>query len=322
MKATARRVTVFGGSGFIGRYVVKRLAARGDVVRVAVRDPVAAAFLKPMGSVGQVVPMRVDIADAAAVAEAVGGADVVINLVGILYETGRQRFDAIQGEGAERLAAAAKAAGAARFIHVSAIGADAGADAAYARSKAAGEAGVRRHYPDAVILRPSVVFGPEDGFFNRFAMMAQFAPFLPLIGGGHTKFQPVYVGDVAEAIVRASVSDAAAGKTFELGGPRVATFKELMQFLLREIRRDRRLVEIGFGLAGFMARFAEILPVPPLTRDQVRLLRRDNVVSPGAPDLRTLGIEPTPMEVVVPQYLEIFRRGGRYAAIRAAENRN
>jgi uncharacterized protein YbjT (DUF2867 family) len=322
MKTSARRVTVFGGSGFIGRYVVKRLAARGDVVRVAVRDPVAAAFLKTMGNVGQVVPMRVDIRDAAAVAEAVRGADVVINLVGILYESGRQRFDAVQGEGAERLAAAAKAAGVARFVHVSAIGADAAAESGYARSKAAGEQGVRRHYPDAVILRPSVVFGPEDDFFNRFAAMAQVAPFLPLIGGGTTKFQPVYVGDVAEAIVRVSDLDAAGGKTYELGGPRVASFKELMEFLLAQIGRDRRLLTLGYGLAGMLARFTEILPVPPLTRDQVKLLRRDNVVGAGVPDLRSLGIEPTPMEVVVPQYLEIFRRGGRYAAGRASAGRN
>jgi uncharacterized protein YbjT (DUF2867 family) len=322
MKTSARRVTVFGGSGFIGRYVVKRLAARGDVVRVAVRDPVAAAFLKTMGNVGQVVPMRVDIRDAAAVAEAVRGADVVINLVGILYESGRQRFDAVQGEGAERLAAAARAAGVARFVHVSAIGADAAAESGYARSKAAGEQGVRRHYPDAVILRPSVVFGPEDDFFNRFAAMAQFAPFLPLIGGGTTKFQPVYVGDVAEAIVRVSELESAGGKTYELGGPRVASFKELMEFLLAQIGRDRRLLTLGYGLAGTLARFTEVLPVPPLTRDQVKLLRRDNVVGQGVPDLRSLGIEPTPMEIVVPQYLEIFRRGGRYAASRASAGRN
>jgi NADH dehydrogenase len=181
---------------------------------------------------------------------------------------------------------------------------------------------VRRHYPDAVILRPSVVFGPEDDFFNRFAAMAQIAPFLPLIGGGATRFQPVYVGDVAEAVVRAIDLEAARGKTFELGGPRVASFKELMAFLLAQIGRDRRLLPLGFGMAAALARVAEFLPVPPLTRDQVKLLRRDNVVSSGAPDLLSLGIDPTPMESVVPQYLEIFRRGGRYAAGRAAAERN
>ena len=318
MRNAARRVTVFGGSGFVGRHVVRRLAARGDVVRVAVRDPVAAAFLKPMGNVGQVVPMRVDIADAGAVAEALRGADAAINLVGILSETGRQRFDAVQGEGAERLAAAARAAGVARFVQVSAIGADAASDSAYARSKAAGEAGVRRHYPDAPILRPSVVFGPEDDFFNRFAQMAQLAPVVPLVGGGHTRFQPVYVGDVADAVLRALDSPAASGRIYELGGPRTMTFREVIEFVLAQTGRRPALVNLPFGVATMLAAIMEKLPAPQLTRDQVRLLRRDNVVSEGAPGLRELGIEPTPVEAVVPAYLEIYRRGGRFAAGRAA----
>lgn len=318
MRNAARRVTVFGGSGFVGRHVVRRLAARGDVVRVAVRDPVAAAFLKPMGNVGQVVPMRVEIADAGAVAEALRGADTAINLVGILRETGRQRFDAVQGEGAERLAAAARDAGVARFVQVSAIGADAASDSAYARSKAAGEAGVRRHYPDAPILRPSVVFGPEDDFFNRFAQLAQLAPAVPLVGGGHTRFQPVYVGDVADAVLRVLDSPAASGRIYELGGPRTMTFREVIEFVLAQTGRRPALVNLPFGVASMLAAIMEKLPAPQLTRDQVRLLRRDNVAAQGAPGLRELGIEPTPVEAVVPAYLEIYRRGGRYAAGRAA----
>jgi uncharacterized protein YbjT (DUF2867 family) len=313
MTTTARRVTVFGGSGFIGRHLVRRLAARGDVVRVAVRDPVAAAFLRPMGDVGQIVPMRVDIRDAAAVAESVAGADAAVNLVGILAESGSQRFAAIQAEGAERLAAAAKAAGATRFVHVSAIGADAASPSAYARTKAAGEDGVRRHFPDAPILRPSVVFGPEDGFFNRFARLAVFAPALPLIGGGATRLQPVFVGDVAAAIVAALDSAAASGRTFELGGPRVLTMREAMEFVLAQTRRRRALVNLPFAAARALAAVLERLPAPQLTRDQVELLRRDNVVSAGAADLRSLGIEPTPIEAVVPAYLETYRRGGRFA---------
>ena len=318
MRNSARRVTVFGGSGFVGRHVVRRLAARGDVVRVAVRDPVAAAFLKPMGNVGQVVPMRVDISDAAAVAEAMRGADAAINLVGILVESGRQRFDAVQGEGAERLAAAARAAGVQRFVQVSAIGADAASDSAYARSKAAGEAGVRRHYPDAPVLRPSVVFGPEDDFFNRFARMAQLAPAIPLVGGGRTRFQPVYVGDVAEAVLRALDAPAASGRILELGGPRVMSFRDVVGYVLEQTGRRPALVDLPFGVAMALAAILEKLPAPQLTRDQVRLLRRDNVVAEGAPGLRELGIEPTPVEAIVPAYLEIYRRGGRFAAGRAA----
>lgn len=314
MRATARRVTVFGGSGFIGRHLVRRLAARGDVVRVAVRDPVAAAFLKPMGNVGQIVPMRVDIRDQAAVEEAVRGADAVVNLVGILAESGRQRFDAVQGEGATRIAAAARAAGVARFVHVSAIGADAGSPSAYARSKAAGEAGVRQHYPDAPILRPSVVFGPEDDFFNRFARLAQFAPALPLVGGGATRFQPVYVGDVAAAIEVALDRAEASGLTFELGGPRVVDMREVLDYVLAQTRRRRALVNLPFPVANALAAILEKLPAPQLTRDQVKLLRADNVVAAGAHDLRSLGIEPTPIEAVVPRYLETYRRGGRYAS--------
>lgn len=321
MRTMARRVTVFGGSGFIGRHLVRRLAARGDVVRVAVRDPVAAAFLKPMGNVGQIVPMRVDISDSAAVAEAVNGADAVVNLVGILYESGRQRFDAVQGEGAERLAEAARRAGVARFVHVSAIGADPTSPSAYARSKAAGEVGVRRHYPDAPILRPSVVFGPEDDFFNRFARLAQFAPALPLIGDGATRLQPVYVGDVADAIQAALDDPATSGRVYELGGPRVLTLREILAYIVAQTGRRRALARIPFRVAEMLGAVLEKLPAPQLTRDQVKLLLRDNVVSAGAADLRSLNIEPTPIEAVVPQYLEIYRRGGRFASTAGARSR-
>jgi NADH dehydrogenase len=313
-----RRVTVFGASGFIGRYVVKRLTARGFVVRAAVRDPIAAAFLKPMGVVGQVVPLRADITDAAAVAEAVAGAEIVINLVGILHESGRQRFDAVQAQAPELAAAAAKRAGVGQFIQISAIGADAASPSHYARSKAAGEAGARRNFPAAVVLRPSIVFGPEDDFFNRFAGMARFMPFLPLIGGGRTRFQPVYVGDVAEAILRVIDNPSAAGKTYELGGPQIASFKELMQMMFAETGRPRALIDVPFAIARLKASILEKLPAPLLTRDQVAMLERDNVASPELPGLAELGIEPTAMAAILPRYLEIFRRGGRYSSSRFA----
>jgi len=309
---TGRRIAVFGGSGFIGRYVVKRLAGQGWVVRVAVRDPVAASFLKPMGNVGQIVIMKADLSDEAAVAAALDGAEAAINLVGILYERGRQRFASVHDEGAGRLARLAAACGVKRLIHVSAIGADADSAAIYARTKAAGETAVRAAFPHATIVRPSVVFGPEDGFFNRFAAMAMLSPALPLIGGGRTRFQPVYVGDVAEAIVRALDDPAAQGQFFELGGPKVYTFRQLMELLLAQIRRHRCLVNLPFALADIQAAVLEKLPVPPLTRDQVRLLRRDNVVTPGAKGLGDLGIVPTAVEAIIPSYLEMYRRGGRF----------
>ena len=314
----ARRITVFGAGGFIGRHVVRRLAPLGWVVRAAQRDAVDAATLRPLGDVGQIVPMRCDLADEAAVAEAVGGSQAVINLVGVLFERGRQRFDAIHAEAAGRVARVAREAGVKHLVHISAIGADADSPSAYARSKAAGEFGVRRWFPDATILRPSIVFGPEDGFFNRFAAMARILPALPLIGGGRTKFQPVYVGDVAEAIVRALARPEAIGKVFELGGPRVASFRELMELMLAEIGRPRALIPLPFWLASLQGSVLGLLPVPPLTRDQVELLKRDNVVAPDALALRDLGIEPTAMEAILPTYLDIYRRGGRFAKSRYA----
>lgn len=308
----ARVITVFGGSGFIGRYLVQQLARRGWIIQVAVRHPDAALFLKPLGDVGQITPIAASLRHEGSIAAAVAGADAVINLVGILYERGRQSFAEIHAEGARRGAVAARAAGAARLVQVSAIGADSASPSDYARSKAAGEAAVAAAFPGASIVRPSIVFGPEDGFFNRFAAMARVSPVLPLVGGGRTRFQPVYVGDVAEAIARIVDDSATAGRTYELGGPRVYSFRELLELMLAVVHRRRLLAPLPFWAASLQAAFLELLPVPPLTRDQVRLLQRDNVVAAGAPGLRELGIAPSAVELVIPTYLDVYRPGGRY----------
>lgn len=308
-------VTVFGGSGFIGRYVVRNLAQAGWQVRVAVRRPDEALFLKTAGDVGQVTPVAANIRDEKSVAAAVSGADAVINLVGILYEGGRQKFDSVQGAGAKRLAMAARAAGAKRFIQISAIGADPHSNSGYARSKADGEQGVASSFPGATILRPSIVFGPEDDFFNRFAKMAMLSPALPLIGGGHTKFQPVYVGDVAAAVATALDDPTTAGKTYELAGPRIYTFRELLTLMLREIGRSRALIPLPFALATVQAAFLQVLPVPPLTVDQVRMLKRDNVASAQVPGLKDLGLNATAVEVVLPTYLDRYRPRGHYTRV-------
>jgi uncharacterized protein YbjT (DUF2867 family) len=305
--------TIFGGSGFIGRYVVQRLARRGWILRIAVRRPDQALFLKPLGDVGQITPIAANIRNERSVAAAVAGADRVINLVGILPESGPQRFAAVQAQGAGRLARAAKAAGAERFLHLSALGADPQSPSLYARSKAEGEALVREQFPGAIILRPSVVFGPEDDFFNRFAALATLSPVLPLIGGGRTRFQPVYVGDVADATVAALLSEEAPGKTYELAGPRVYSFKELMELLLSEIGRRRLLVTVPWGIARLQASILGLLPQPPLTLDQLKLLERDNVASGQLPGFAELGISPEGLEAILPAYLDRFRRGGRFA---------
>jgi len=302
-----RRVTVMGGSGFIGRYVVSRLAQQGAVVTVASRHASRARFLATMGDVGQVALLDADLSDEAALAATLAGADAVVSAVGILYERGKQRFDLVHHQGPARLARAAAAAGARQFVHVSAIGADPASLAAYGRSKAAGEQAVRAAFPAATILRPSIVFGPEDDFFNRFAAMARLSPVLPLIGGGATRFQPVYVGDVADAAVAALERPDAAGKTYELGGPKTYTFRELLALMLAEIGRKRCLMNLPFGLASLEAAVLEWLPVPPLTRDQVKLLQRDNVVSAGAPGFAELGLTPTSLELILPTYLDRFR---------------
>ncbi|HLZ66007.1 MAG TPA: complex I NDUFA9 subunit family protein [Aliidongia sp.] len=312
--APIRRATVFGGTGFIGRYIVKRLAQRGVILTIVGRHAGRGNYLQPMGDVGQIVPINGNIGDEAFVASVVEGADLVVNLVGILAESGRQRFDAIQHQGAGNLARQAAAAGVGQFLHFSAIGADAASPSGYGRSKAEGEAAVRAAFPAAIILRPSIVFGPEDQFFNRFAEMTRFSPFLPLIGGGGTRFQPVYVGDVADAAIATLDRPEAAGQTFELGGPRVYTFAELMHLMLREIDRPGfRLVSIPFPLASLQAAILEHLPGQLLTRDQVLMLKRDNVVAPGAKTFADLGIAPTAPEVILQNYLERFRAGGRFA---------
>jgi NADH dehydrogenase len=313
MTSAGRRITVFGGSGFVGQHLIRRLAKQGWVVRVAVRDPATALVLKPLGNVGQIVPMRADIRDPAAVELAVAGAEAVVNLVGILYESGRATFQAIHVDGAGRVAAAAAKAGAQHLVHMSALGADAGSPSAYGRSKAAGEQAVQAAFPSAVVMRPSIIFGPEDAFFNRFARMALMSPFLPLIGGGQTRLQPVYVGDVAEACMQ-PLGPKATGRSYELGGPRAYTFKELLELMLAAIGRQRLLCTVPFGLAGIMGAVLERLPGGRmvLTRDQVEQLKRDNFVAAGAPGLAELGIAPTPVEAILPTYLDIYRRGGRF----------
>jgi len=305
-------VTVFGGTGFIGRYVVREMARRGWRVWVATRNPGDALFLKPMGSVGQIVPVFANIRDDASVAAAVAGADFVVNLVGILYEKGKDTFAAIHQDGARRVAQAAMDAGCSRLIHVSAAGASPSSESHYARSKASGEQAVFNAFPDATVLRPSIVFGPEDDFFNRFAGLARVLPFLPLIGGGGTRFQPVYVADVAAAVAACLDRPETKGQTYELGGPNVYSFKELMQLLLKETDRRRPLVSVPWSLASFKAGLLGLLPKPPLTRDQVALLRQDNVVAQGSQGLQTLGIEPTSVEIVLPTYMDRYRIGGRF----------
>jgi uncharacterized protein YbjT (DUF2867 family) len=308
-------VTVFGGSGFLGRHVVRALAKAGYRVRVAVRRPDLAFYLQPLGRVGQIHAVQANLRYPASVEAAARDADVVINLVGILYERGRQKFDAVQAFGAEAVALAAAAFGA-RLVHVSAIGADEHATSHYARSKAMGEKLVLAAVPQATILRPSVLFGQEDDFFNKFAAIARLSPALPLIGGGHTRFQPVFAGDVASAVIAAIEGRAADGQTYELGGPEVKTFKELMQFMLAIIERERLLVPLPFALAKFKATFLQLMPKPLLTPDQVELLRSDNTVSDAAKHagrtIEALGIDPMAMESVVPSYLWRFRKTGQY----------
>lgn len=307
-----RLATVFGGSGFIGRYVVTNLARDGWMVRAAVRRPDEALFLKTAGVVGQVTPVAANVRDRASVARAVEGADAVVNLVGILHESGRQRFQAVQADGARTIAEEAARAGVRHLVHISAIGADPNSNSSYARTKAAGEAAVRQAFPKATILRPSIVFGPEDGFFNRFAKLVQISPFLPLIGGGRTRFQPVYVGDVAEAVTKAIETPAAAGQTYELAGPTLYSFADLMRLMLHEIGRNRVLMPLPFPIASLMGSVLQCLPSPQLTADQVRLLKRDNVPSAGSVGLTDLGITPTSVEAILPTYLDRYRARGYY----------
>jgi NADH dehydrogenase len=308
-------ITVFGGSGFLGRHLVRALAKRHYRIRVAVRRPDLAGHLQPLGRVGQIHAVQANVRNAGSVDAAVRGADIVINLVGILFERGRQRFETVQAFGAEQVALAAANHGA-RMIQVSAIGADERSGSAYARAKALGEQAVLAAMPEAILMRPSIMFGPEDDFFNKFADLARVLPALPLIGGGATRMQPVFVGDVAEAIARAVDGNARAGATYELGGPEVRTFKQLMEYVLAVTGRKRLLIAIPFPLAKFQAAFLQLLPKPLLTRDQVELLKTDNVVSAAAASegrtLQGLGIEPVAMESIVPSYLWRFRKTGQF----------
>jgi NADH dehydrogenase len=315
-------VTIFGGSGFVGRYVARRMAQAGWRVRVAVRRPNEAIFVRTYGVPGQVEPVACNIRDDASVAQALAGADAAVNCVGILAEAGANRFEAVHAEGAGRIARAAAAAGVGRLVHVSAIGADPGSPSAYARSKAAGEAAVRAAFPGAVILRPSIIFGPEDQFFNRFAAMTRTSPVLPVVGGT-TRFQPVHVDDVAAAAERAIRTDVAPG-VYELGGPETLSFADLMRRMLAEIRRRRIVLDLPFWIArpiatvldGVQAATLGLFHNGMLTRDQLRNLARDNVVAPDARGLADLGIAPTPMSAVLPGYLWRHRPAGQFEALK------
>lgn len=299
----AKRVTVFGGSGFVGRSIVQRLVEGGASVRVAARHPETVKDLLPRAIGDKLETVRVDIHDDGAVTAATRDTDAVINLVAILYEKGQQTFRSLHVDGARRIATAAKQAGASRLVQMSALGASATSPSAYARTKAAGEQAVREVFPDATVVRPSIVFGRDDDFFNRFAGMASISPALPLIGGGKSRFQPVFVEDVAAAFAAILADPATAGKTYELGGPQVYTFRELMEILLEQMGSRRLLVPLPFMAAEVQAYFLEWLPKPPLTRDQLALLRSDNVLGGHEPGLRELGIEPTSLESVLPTYI-------------------
>lgn len=309
---TKHVVTVFGGTGFVGRHLAQALARHGYVVRIATRDTKRANLIKTAGTVGQIVPMHCLPWDAASVAGVIAGADAVINLIGILYERGKNTFERSHVVAPGLIARIARQAGVKHMVHISALGADVGSHSKYARSKAAGEAAVRAGFPDAVVLRPSIIFGPEDGFFNRFAQMALWSPFLPLIGGGKTKFQPVYVGDVVQAICTALENNITQGQSYELGGPAIYGFRQLLELMMQETGRQRILLNIPFHMADILASVMEVLPQPMLTRDQVIQLQKDNVIGFRAQGLQNLGITPTALEAILPAYLAAYRAGGRF----------
>jgi NADH dehydrogenase len=311
-------VTVFGGSGFVGTQVVRALARKGLRVRVAVRRPGRAVKMRMLGDVGQIEVVQANIRAPQSVARALAGAEACVNLVGVLYESGRQGFQAVHVMGARNVAEVAGAAGITRVIQISAIGADEHSPSKYGRTKALGEAAVREHAPTATVLRPSIVFGQGDGFFNRFGQMAAMSPVLPLIGGGATRFQPVFVGDVGAAVAACVLDPACQGRTFELGGPAIYSFRQLMELVCKETRRSPVLVPIPFGVARLLGIGGDLAAAftpfaPPLTSDQVELLRTDNVCAAGAPGLAELGVAPTAVEPILPTYLYRYRKGGQYA---------
>jgi len=310
-------VTVFGGSGFVGRHVVRLLAAEGYRLRVVVRRPNLAHFLRPMGRVGQIQIVRGNLNDEASITRAVQGADAVVNLVGLLSEWGKQKFKSLHAVAPGKIGEAAAAAGVKRVIQISAIGADRKSPSRYGKTKAAGEEALKSAFPAATVLRPSIVFGPEDTFFNRFGNMARYLPFLPLIGGGKTRFQPIYVGDVARAVAHVLAHGETAGRIYELGGPKVYTFRELLALILRETGRHNPLVPVPFFIASLKAMVLGLLPSPVLTVDQVASLKRDNVVNAreGVGTHLDLGIQPTAVEAIVPSYLWRFRKNGQFETI-------
>ena len=324
MTGSGKLAVVFGGSGFVGRHIVSALAKRGYRVRAAVRRPDLAGYLQPMGAVGQVQPVQANLRFPDSIQRAVAGADVVINCVGLLAQSGAQTFEAVHVEGARAVAKAARDAGVAQLVHISAIGADSNGKAHYAKTKAAGEQAVLQEFPTAIVLRPSIVFGAEDEFFNRFAAIARLSPVMPLIGSGATKFEPVYAGDLAASVANIADGQGVAGKTYELGGPETLTFRQVLERTLEYTDRSRIIVPMPFWLATVQAALTWPLPnaLRPITVDQVRLLKTDNIVSEAAVaegrTLRGLGVyNPTAIGSIVPGYLERFKPRGQYAHYRA-----
>ena len=313
MALSSSTIAVIGGTGFIGRQIVEVLARQGARIKILARNADRAKFLKPMGDVGQISITSGSALDDDALTRIIEGCDTVINTIGILAESGSQRFNALQAELPARIAKIANANGVKSIVHLSAIGADLNSSSIYARTKAQGEQGLMAEFPKAVILRPSLVFGTGDGFFNRFASMAVMAPGLPVIGGGKNKVQPVYVGDIAQAVLAVLTHKKSEGKIYELGGPQVMTFREAMAYIIKQIKRKRLLLPVPHGVMTLAATAMSILPAAPVTRDQLNLLKVDNVASADLPGLEELGIQPTPIDLIVPSYLERYQPGGRFA---------
>ncbi|PZP55970.1 MAG: complex I NDUFA9 subunit family protein [Micavibrio aeruginosavorus] len=304
-------ITIFGGTGFVGRYIVARLAKHGATIKVVTRSPSSGYFLRQFGVVGQIVPVACDYSENS-ISHAVSGSDIVINCLGILFEKGKSNFKTVHVDDASMIARACAIHAVKRLVHISALGIDE-SKSKYAGTKREGEKAVRGHFSAATIIRPSVIFGPEDNFFNKFASLSLLMPALPLIARGNTKFQPVYVGDVADAIAKALMIDASTAKTYELGGPEVLNFKEIYQKLFAQIGHKRILVNMPESIARIQAALFSILPTPPLTGDQITSLKTDNVVSENALKLRDLAIHPTALDAILPSYLNRYRSGGRFA---------